>query len=79
MYGKINDNGRIELLHSRVVTSDGRKIANPTKEQLLSLGYKEIVSAVDEGAEAVRLEYVEEDEVIVIRYKEDVANDGFVL
>lgn len=72
MYGRIKDDGCIELLHSPVLKVEGRKIVNPKPEQLIKLGYKPIETEIAEGAGPFKLRYSEEDERIVIKYEEDM-------
>jgi hypothetical protein len=75
MFGKLKD-GVIEYATSIIIFDDGSCICNPKKEQLIELGYKEVVNsdypALNENEYTIEL-YEETETLIIISYS---INDG---
>lgn len=81
MYGRIKDDGSVELLETKFVIHDGLVIANPSEERLRDLGYKPIVKksgvTAAEGTE-LTVRYEDSEAYISAWYepKETSVTDG---
>jgi len=70
MYGKLV-NGNIEYASTKAIITDEQIITNPQREDYLANGYKEIVNNAPQDAEKEYIpEYIEQEDKIIINYKE---------
>lgn len=70
MYGKLL-NGNIEYASTKAIITEDSVITNPQREDYLANGYKEIIINAPEDAEKEYVEeYEEQEDKIIINYKE---------
>jgi len=70
MYGKLVD-GNLEYASTKAIITDELIITNPQYEDYVKAGYKPIINNAPQDAEKEYIEeYVEEDDRIIINYKE---------
>ena len=71
MFGKI-ENGRLKIAGKRIKNEKGGEITNPTEEDLIKLGYKEVEydtkPEYDKENNKLTEEYTEEGNKIIVAY-----------
>lgn len=70
MYGRLVD-GKLEYASTKAIITDTLIITNPRRDDYLANGYKEIIINAPEDAEKEYVEeYEEQEDKIIINYKE---------
>ena len=72
MYGRITENGALEIFSSRILISGTRKIINPKEKDLLANGYKPLTEGKQptlSDGEVLSIEYVDMGDRIETVYR----------